>query len=242
LIESPGFNGITYSTTRDEADVVAKNIRYKSNRVEFEVVTTSDIARIEWSTPGAFSVYNALAAVACALMEGVPLKDIAAVMRDIPPVRGRMEVIPGPKDVTVMVDYAHTPDALQNLLMAVKSYHKGRVITLIGCGGDRDRGKRPLMGAVAAKLSDLVIVTSDNPRTEPPGQIIEEIVAGISKDAHPFIVVEDRVEAIGRALREARPGDIVLLAGKGHEDYQEINGQKFPMDEREIVSNQLTGY
>ncbi|MDR1158719.1 MAG: UDP-N-acetylmuramoyl-L-alanyl-D-glutamate--2,6-diaminopimelate ligase [Oscillospiraceae bacterium] len=237
LAEDSALNSITYSTQRDEADVVAKNIRFKANRVEFEVVTTSGIARIEWATPGLFSVYNALAAVACALMEGVALRDIAAATREIPPVRGRMEVVPGPEGVTVVIDYAHTPDALENLLSAVGAYHSGRVITLFGCGGDRDRGKRPLMGAAAARLSDLVIVTSDNPRTEPPAQIIEEIMAGVPTTGAPVLVVENRVEAIGRALAEAKSGDAVLLAGKGHEDYQEINGQKFPLDEREVVAD-----
>ncbi|MDR3206910.1 MAG: UDP-N-acetylmuramoyl-L-alanyl-D-glutamate--2,6-diaminopimelate ligase [Oscillospiraceae bacterium] len=239
LAESKAFNAVTYSAGRDEADVTAKNIRFKPDRVEFEAVTHSEIARIEWATPGAFSVSNALAAVTAALVAGLTLKSIAAAIREVPPVKGRMETVPVPGGATVLIDYAHTPDALTNLLSAVRSYHDGRVLTLFGCGGDRDRAKRPLMAAAASPDSDLLIVTSDNPRSEQPQKIIEDILAGLPADAPPVIVEENREEAIGIALREARPGDVVLLCGKGHEDYQEIGGQKRHMDEREIVAAYL---
>ncbi len=239
LMERPELNTVTYSAQRDMADVVAKNIRYKSSRVEFEAVTTSEIARIEWSTPGAFSVYNALAAVTAALVEGLSLREISDAVRRIPPVKGRMEVVRGPGDVPVIIDYAHTPDALKNLIAAIRSYHDGHLITLFGCGGDRDKTKRPQMAAAAAEQSDLLIVTSDNPRTEPPMAIIEDILRGLPEHAPPVIVEQDRSQAIGRALREAHPGDVVALCGKGHEDYQEIDGQKYPFDERDIVAQWL---
>ncbi|MCL2747960.1 MAG: UDP-N-acetylmuramoyl-L-alanyl-D-glutamate--2,6-diaminopimelate ligase [Oscillospiraceae bacterium] len=235
LAERPGSEAVTYSARHDRADVTAKNIKLKSNRVEFEAVTQLDIARIEWATPGAFSVYNALAAVTTALSEGISLGDIATAIRDVPPVTGRMEVVPGPPGVTVIIDYAHTPDALANVISTMKS-HSGRLITLFGCGGDRDRAKRPLMAQAAARDSSLLVVTSDNPRTEEPSAIIEDILSGIPKNAPPVKVEADRASAIELALLEAKPGDTVLLCGKGHETYQEVHGTRRPMDERKIVS------
>ena len=231
-----GDNTVTFSARENQADVTAKNIRLKRDRVEFEAVTTSQIARIEWATPGLFSVYNALAAVTAALTEGLSLHDISAAIREVPPVGGRMEVVPGPPDVTIVIDYAHTPDAISNLLSAARGTQDGRIITLFGCGGDRDHGKRPLMAQAAARGSDLLVVTSDNPRNEKPMDIINDILAGLPEDAPDVIVEENRVEAIARALREARPGDLVLLCGKGHETYQEIGGQRFPLDERTVIS------
>jgi UDP-N-acetylmuramoyl-L-alanyl-D-glutamate--2,6-diaminopimelate ligase len=139
----------------------------------------------------------------------------------------------------VIIDYAHTPDALENIIGSFKALEAGRVVTLFGCGGDRDATKRPEMGEIAARLSDFVIVTSDNPRTEAPDKIIEHILEGMKGTKTPYIVIENRREAIGWALKNARPGDIILLAGKGHETYQIIGKEKFPFDEREIVGELL---
>lgn len=147
-----------------------------------------------------------------------------------------MELVPVPADFTVLIDYAHTPDALENLLMTVRRMSRERVILLFGCGGDRDRSKRPQMGAIAADLGDLVIVTSDNPRTEDPNTIIEEILEGMKGGRATFLVEPDRRRAIRTALAEARPGDIVVLAGKGHETYQEIGRERIALDERAEVA------
>ncbi len=241
LMERPDLNYITYSGERIDADVVAKNIRSKSDRVDFEAVTFSEIARIEWCTPGLFSMYNALAAVSCALLENIPLRDIAAAIRRVPPVKGRMEVLSGPRGIPIIIDYAHTPDALANILTTVSSFHPGRIVTVMGCGGDRDRDKRPVMGEVAARGSDILIVTSDNPRNEDPDAIIQDIVAGVQKMSGlgrrkcQVRTVVDRVEAIQKALSDARAGDLILLCGKGHETTQEVSGQSHHLDEREIV-------
>ena len=156
--------------------------------------------------------------------------------------KGRVEVVPTPgKDYTVLIDYSHTPDSLENILRTVKGFAKGRTVALFGCGGDRDKTKRPIMGRVAAELADFVIVTSDNPRTEDPEAIIADILPGLEGTDTPCQVICDRVEAIRWAMDHAQPGDVIALCGKGHETYQEINHQKFHMDEREIVADHLAG-
>ncbi len=227
---------LTYSENKDEADLTAKNIRLFADRVEFEALTVGQIARVELPIPGGFSIYNALAVLGCGLELGMPLQRMAAAMRGIKGVPGRMELVPVPADFTVLIDYAHTPDALENLLMTVRRMSRERVILLFGCGGDRDRSKRPQMGAIAADLGDLVIVTSDNPRTEDPNTIIEEILEGMKGGRATFLVEPDRRRAIRTALAEARPGDIVVLAGKGHETYQEIGRERIALDERAEVA------
>ena len=151
-----------------------------------------------------------------------------------------MEIIPTPgKSYTILNDYSHKPDALENVLRSVKSFAKGRTVVLFGCGGDRDKTKRPVMGKIAAELADFVIVTSDNPRTEQPQAIIDDILAGMQDSDTPRHVEPDRVAAIHYAMDNARPGDVIILAGKGHEDYQEINHVHYPMDERVIVADYL---
>ncbi len=239
LAENKKLNTITFSADRDEADVVAKNIRQKGTRVEFEAVTMSEIARVEWCTPGRFSVYNALAAVCCGLIEGLSLKDVATAIKAVEPVKGRMETLRGPGGAPVILDYAHTPDALENVLTTIREFHPGRVITVMGCGGDRDRAKRPLMGEMAARYSHVLIVTSDNPRTEAPQSIIDDIMTGIVRPKCQVLTIVDRHAAIHRALDEVRPGDLVLIAGKGHEREQEIMGMKVPFDERDVVREYL---
>lgn len=227
----------TYSAKSDGADLVAKNINLKPDRVEFEAVVKGAISRISLGIPGMFSVYNSLAATACCLTLGLSLADIAVAMRQAKGVKGRAEVVPVPADYTVLIDYAHSPDGIQNILKAVKGFAKGRVIALFGCGGDRDRTKRPLMGKAASELADFCIVTSDNPRSEDPRAIIEEILPGMKGSKASMAVIDDRRAAIAYALENAKAGDIVVLMGKGHETYQEINGEKHHLDEREEVAN-----
>lgn len=169
----------------------------------------------------------------------MPLADSARVLGHSAHVKGRVEVVPTPGEYTMLIDYAHTPDALENVLNAARGFAEGRVVALFGCGGDRDRTKRPLMGAIAARLADFVIVTSDNPRTEEPGGIIQDILAGMAGTDTEYVVVENRVEAIHYAIDHARPGDVVILAGKGHETYQIIGREKRHLDEREVVAEYL---
>jgi len=151
-------------------------------------------------------------------------------------VKGRAEVVPTGGDFTVLIDYAHTPDALKNIIRATRGFTQNRVVTLFGCGGDRDKTKRPLMGEIAAELSDLVVVTTDNPRSEEPGAIISDILAGLEGVKTPYMVIENRREAIHWALENAGPGDVLLLVGKGHETYQIFGSEKRHFDEREVVA------
>lgn len=184
--------------------------------------------------PGDFSVYNALCTLSCAMALGIPLPTAAAALADAHGVKGRMEVVPIPAPGAVLIDYAHTPDALENALKALRPNTSGRLLCLFGCGGDRDKTKRPIMGSIASRLADFCIITSDNPRTEDPNSIIENILEGMDKDA-PYLVEPDRPTAIRKALSLLGEGDVLLLAGKGHETYQEVNGEKHHMDERELV-------
>ena len=188
-----------------------------------------------------FNVSNALAAVAACCAVGMSVDDVRKALETCTGVRGRCEVIPTGRDFTVICDYAHTPDALENILTTARDFTAGRLICVFGCGGDRDRGKRPLMGAVAAELAYLVVVTSDNPRTEGPEDIIEDILPGMEGMDTQCHVEPDRPEAICWALSQARPGDVVVLAGKGHETYQEINGVQYHLDEREVVAGYFRG-
>ncbi len=231
---------MTYSAENNRADLVAKNIRLKSDRIEMEVVTGIDICRIELGIPGGFTVYNALAVVQAGLALGISLPDIAAAMKTAKGVKGRVEVVPTPgKPYTVLIDYSHTPDSLENVLKTVHGFCKGRVIAVFGCGGDRDPIKRPVMGEIAGRLADLSVVTSDNPRTEDPNEIIRQIVEGMKHAQHPYEVIENRVQAIGWAMDNAKENDIIVLCGKGHETYQEINHVKHHLDEREVVASYL---
>ncbi|MEG1720213.1 MAG: UDP-N-acetylmuramoyl-L-alanyl-D-glutamate--2,6-diaminopimelate ligase, partial [Pseudoflavonifractor sp.] len=225
----------TYSENKDAADLTAKNLRLFPNQVAFEAVTMDGIARVMLPIPGGFSVYNALGAIAACLTLGIGLQAIANALAGAKGVKGRLEVLPVPAEFTVMVDYAHTPDALENILTTLRDFTPGRVLCLFGCGGDRDRSKRALMGGIALDLSDFVVITSDNPRTEPPEDIIADILTGLGESETPYRVIPDRRAAIRFALTQAKPGDTLLLAGKGHETYQEIAGLQQPFDEREEV-------
>jgi len=222
------------------ADVAAENVRLSGGGVAFDAVKDGVRVPVSVDIPGGFTVYNALGALAAAEVLGVPLADSARVLRDTPPVKGRLEPVPTPgKDYSILIDYAVTPDAIENVLTAVRGFAKGRIVFLFGAGGDRDRGKRPKMGRAAAELADFLVVTSDNPRTEDPDAIIQEILPGVEAVGTPYAAITDRVEAIHYAMDHAEPGDTIVLCGKGHEDYQEINHVKYHMDEREIVADWL---
>lgn len=235
-----GCHVLSFAVDKNEADLLAKNVRLKTGSVEFSVLRPGEIQRMVLRIPGKFSVYNALGVVGCACCLDIPLSETATALGNARGVKGRVETVPTDGDYTILIDYAHTPDALENVLQAVRGFAgERRVVVLFGCGGDRDRTKRPLMGAVASELADFVIVTSDNPRTEQPAAIIDEITAGMKAGQTPYIVIEDRRAAIVWAMDNHKPGDIIILAGKGHETYQEINHIKHPMDEREIVATHI---
>ncbi len=220
-------------------DLRAENIQLHPGGVAFDAVEGGEKTKIEVAIPGGFMVYNTLGVLAAAQALGISLGQSAAVLASTPHVKGRVEPVPTDGDYSILIDYAHTPDALANVLKAVKGFARGRVVALFGCGGDRDRTKRPKMGRIAAELADFVIVTSDNPRTEEPGAIIADILPGLADSRTPYVVVENRVEAIHYAIDHAQSGDVIVLAGKGHEDYQEINHVKHHLDEREVVAAYL---
>lgn len=220
----------------EPADLVGRDLCLAQDRVSFTAWAGRRAVPVTLSIPGRFSVYNALGVLACGQSLGLPLEEMAPALADSAGVPGRMEVVPVPADYTVLIDYAHTPDALEKVLTAVRDTTKGRVICLFGCGGDRDRGKRPQMGEIAARLAHVVVLTSDNPRSEDPAAIMQDILGGMAGHL-PSVVEPDRKKAIAAALDLARPGDTVLLAGKGHETYQERNGARLPLDERQVVAD-----
>ena len=226
----------TYSESRQEAHLTAENVRLLPDHVRFEAVSQGMICRIFLPIPGGFSIYNALAVIAAALNLGLELTAIADALSRAPGVKGRVEVVPVPAPFTVLIDYAHTPDALENILSTARSLTNRRLLCVVGCGGDRDKSKRALMGEIAGELADLTFLTSDNPRSEDPMGILTDMLPGMKRSGGSFLLLPDRREAIRAALTEAREGDLVLLAGKGHETYQEICGEFFHLDEREEVA------
>ena len=223
----------------EESQLRAEQICLYPNRVCFDAACDDERVEAALHIPGAFSVYNALAVMAAALSEGITLSDSAGALRTAHGVKGRLESVPTDGNYHILIDYSHKPDALEKVLRSLRESTPGKLICLFGCGGDRDRLKRPLMGKIAAQLSDFVILTSDNPRTEEPEAIIDEIVPGLKDTATPWLRICDRVEAIHRAIDLAGDGDVILLAGKGHETYQIIGHTKRHMDEREIVADYL---
>ncbi len=229
----------TYSAKDDAADYVARNIRYRADGVDFELVGVGQIGRVNMQIPGQFSVYNGLCAATVCLKLGMPFDRVVSALSAATGVKGRAEVVPTGREFTVVIDYAHTPDGLDNICRTLKQCCAGRLVTLFGCGGDRDRTKRPLMAQSAAALSDYLVVTSDNPRSEDPAAIIADIVAGLADSTTPYTVVENRVEAIHWAIAHAQPGDTILLAGKGHETYQILADEVIHLDEREVVAEAL---
>lgn len=229
-----------YYGIHNPAEVWAEDIFLHSRSVDFTVCTARTRTPVHLGVPGRFSVYNALGAIAACGELGIPPEECAAALATFPGVAGRMEVVPTPgKPYTLLIDYAHTPDALQNVLKTARGFAQNRVIAVFGCGGDREREKRPLMGRIAGKLADLTIITSDNPRTEEPMAIIRDILPGIAGAEDKYIVEPDRRGAIALAMGRAAAGDVIVLCGKGHETYQEIGDKTIPMDEREIVRSLL---
>ncbi len=237
ISSSPNCDIKTYAID-NKADLLAKDITITNISVDFKVKINMKNERIKVNIPGRYSVYNALAVISVANALGIDAEKIKEGLDEVL-VPGRNELVPNAADLAVMIDYAHTAESLENVLQATKSYTHGKVICVFGCGGDRDREKRPRMGEVAGRLADYTIVTSDNPRTEKPEDIISEIEAGISKTKGKYEIEVDRRKAIDKALKMMGKKDIVILAGKGHEPYQEINGQKNPFDERIIVKEIL---
>lgn len=229
---------ITYSSSND-SDYSAKGINYHPAGVEYELVTKGLINHISVNTGGRFTVYNSLCAIVAAIELGIPVKTAADAISELHGVKGRAEVVPTGTDYTVIIDYAHTPDGLKNILSTFRECKKNRLIVVFGCGGDRDKTKRPIMGNVAVHNADYVIVTSDNPRTEDPEAIINDILEGIKGIHTPYKVIVNRKEAIKYALSIARKDDIIVLAGKGHETYQILNSGTIHFDEREVVSEAL---
>ncbi|MBR5191162.1 MAG: UDP-N-acetylmuramoyl-L-alanyl-D-glutamate--2,6-diaminopimelate ligase, partial [Clostridia bacterium] len=227
----------TVSAISNEADYTAKNVVCSKDGVRYEFVGMDCIGRINTKIPGRFTVYNSLCAVATLINLGFSRDDIFDACNSVDFIKGRSEIIQTPKNFSVIIDYAHTPDGLYNILESVREFTKGRVITVFGCGGDRDKSKRAEMGRIAGNLSDIAVVTSDNPRNENPLLIINDILCGMEKAKSRIAVIENRRQAIEFALGKARKNDIVLLAGKGHEMYQIVENQKKPFDERQIVKD-----
>ena len=221
-------------------NVLAKDITITNSYVDFKVKLGTKNERIKTCIPGRFSVYNSLAAICVSTKLGADVEQIKEALEEVR-VPGRSELVNNKKDLTIMIDYAHSPESLENILNAVKSYTRGRVICLFGCGGDRDSAKRAVMGEISGKIADFTIITSDNPRTEDPEKIVAQIEEGIKKTKGKYTIIVDRVEAIKEAIKMADKKDIILLAGKGHEPYQEINGIKYPFDERIIVNSIING-
>ncbi len=235
--ESPNCEFKTYGID-NTCDLLAKDITITNVNVDYKLKVGTRNERIKVNIPGRFSVYNSLAAISVCVGLGATVEHIKETLDTIA-VPGRSEMIQTDKEVAIMIDYAHTPDSLENILMAVKTYTKGRVICIFGCGGDRDKEKRPLMGEKAGRIADFSIVTTDNPRSEEPEAIIEEIKVGINKTKGKYKVIVDRKEAIKEAIAMLNKKDILVIAGKGHEMYQEVKGEKLPFDEREIVKEFL---
>lgn len=220
----------------NECDLLAKDITITNSYVDFRVKINGKNERIKTDIPGRFSVYNSLAAISVALKMGVSVDNIKEALKDVK-VPGRSELVDNKLGLTIMIDYAHSPESLQSILQAVKSYTRGRVISVFGCGGDRDHAKRPQMGEISGRIASYTIITSDNPRTENKEEIVKEIEEGIKKTKGKYECIVDRTEAIKKAISMCEKNDIIVLAGKGHETYQEINHVKYPYDERVIIKN-----
>ncbi len=227
-------------SVKQSADYYADGIKIKSTGSSFWFCHGDKSYLVRTRIPGLFNVSNLTAVTAVCMRAGIPMEKIICAISGYNGVKGRCEVIPTGRDFTVICDYAHTPDALENILRSVKEYTEGRLICLFGCGGNRDAAKRPKMAKAAASYADRLIVTSDNPRNEDPELIIKDILAGLENSTVPYDVVTDRREAIYHALKIAEKGDIIVLAGKGHEDYQILAGMEhIHFDEREIVAEGL---
>ena len=238
IVEGLPCKVVTYAESCNDADYVAKNVKFKATGIEYELVSDK-IGRVNCPIPGRFSVYNSLCAASIALTLGIQFEEVLGAIEKSKGVKGRIEVVPTNTDYTVIIDYAHSPDGLENIITSLREIAKGRVVTVFGCGGDRDNTKRPIMGEIAGKLSDYSIITSDNPRTEDPVSIIEQIEVGMKRTDGKYKVIVDRREAIAYALDHAKKDDVIILAGKGQETYQIIGKEKHDFDERVVVYKHL---
>jgi UDP-N-acetylmuramyl-tripeptide synthetase len=234
-------NYFTTSTVSNSADFTAKNIVCNESGIRYEFVGIDCIGRVKASCLGRFNVTNTLLAIGALIKLGFDFDRVIDSAQKVKNVKGRAEKVDINADFTVLIDYAHTPDGLENILKSVSEISSGRVITVFGCGGNRDSSKRAIMGKIAEENSDVVIVTSDNPRNENPLLIINDILSGFNKSKSKLAVIENRKQAIHYALKKARKNDVVLIAGKGHEKYQIIGNEKIPFDERKIVKDFING-
>ena len=237
--KAAGERGKSFSLEKLDADLVAREIKLLSGGVVFDALSDNGMRRIRISTPGRFTVQNGLAAIGCLQAVGLDMDQIAEGLAAAGGVRGRAEVVETGRPFSAMVDYAHTPESLKEILEAVRPFTEGRILLVFGCGGNRDRLKRPIMGGIASEGADLVYLTSDNPRFEEPEAILDEIEAGVDRKKARVFREADRRKAVAMAVSEAKEGDLVLVAGKGHEDYQEIRGTKHHMDDRELILDAL---
>ncbi len=239
ILQAAACPVLTTSVAGD-GDLQAVDVSLHAQGVRFTAKLGQQQAQVELPIPGRFTVHNALTVLGITSQLGLPLEDCAQALGRCQGVKGRVEVVPTPgKPYSILIDYAHTPDGLENVLRSVRDFCKGRLIAVFGCGGDRDPMKRPIMGSIGVKLSDLAIITSDNPRTEEPSSILADILKGIKKEDGEYIVIEDRRKAIKYAMDIGKKDDIIVLAGKGHETYQDIGGHKYHLDEREEVAAHL---
>lgn len=225
---------------REKADIYAENIKYSLSKVNFDLCWENKRENISLNVPGEFSVYNALAAAAFAYSYGIDMESVKNGLEAVEGVKGRFEVVPTNTDYTVIIDFAHTAEGLEQVLKVIDEFAEGRKIVLFGAGGNRDKSKRPEMGQVVGKHADLSIVTSDNPRHEDASRIIKDIIVGTKKETNNYKEIVDRIEAIHYALDIADKGDVILLAGKGHETYTIIGDKTIACDERQIVLDYLS--
>ena len=228
------------TSAHGEAGLYAQDVELSSDHIRFAAVSGEERVQVYVPIPGRFTVYNTLTVLGIAKSLGIALEDAAGALKEACGVKGRIEVVPTPgMPYCVLIDYAHSPDGLEKVLKSVRDFCKGRLISVFGCGGDRDPIKRPIMGRIGVESADFAIITSDNPRTEEPMAIIRDILQGITPDMGEYTVIEDRRRAIRYAMDIAKKDDIIVLAGKGHETYQEIQGVKHHLDEREEVAAHL---
>lgn len=235
-IKNTAATVITYGIDR-ESDIRATNIQITNSGTTFDLTTPTETVRVEMKLIGKFSVYNVLAATASCLVSGIPLSVIVEEIKVLEGVSGRFEVVDAEQDFTVIVDYAHTPDSLENVLKTVKEFAKRNIYVIVGCGGDRDRTKRPIMARIAAEYSTQAILTSDNPRSEDPLAILKDMEEGLDTDN--YVTIADRAEAIRYAVETAHTDDVIVIAGKGHETYQIIGKKVFDFDDREVARKMI---
>lgn len=240
MLEAANGQVVTYGIEHD-CDIRARHISLQPNGVTFEISAPTGEITLALHLTGLFNVYNTLAAVAVGFVNDIDLMVMKTALEAVKGVPGRLEKVDEGQPFTVFVDYAHTPDGLENIIEAAREFTGGKIITLFGCGGDRDRTKRPIMGEIAARLSDYAVLTSDNPRTEDPLMILSEVETGVRQaaDRSKYSVIPDRREAINYAIRMAEPGDVVLIAGKGHETYQIVQDKVLHFNDREVASEIL---